>query len=107
MKFGALRGPDGAWIGYDARPQAVKNFATYSLRRLGLEQIDIYRSARLDPQVPIEETVGAIAELVKAGHVKHIGLSEVSAQTLRRAHAVHSQLCRGTGSISIYSSRSL
>ncbi len=89
VKFGALRDPAGAFIGYDARPQAVKNFATYSLRRLGVEHIDIYRPARLDPQVPIEETVGAIGELVKAGYVKHIGLSEVSAQTLRRAHAVH------------------
>lgn len=89
VKFGALRDPAGAFVGYDARPQAVKNFAAYSLRRLGGERIDIYRPARLDPQVPIEDTVGAIAELVKAGHVKHIGLSEVSAQTLRRAHAVH------------------
>ena len=85
VKFGALRGPDGAWLGYDARPQAVKNFAAYSLRRLGLDHIDIYRPARLDPNVPIEETVGAIAELVKAGYVRHIGLSEVSAATLRRA----------------------
>ena len=89
VKFGALRDPGGAFVGYDARPQAVKNFAAYSLRRLGVDHIDIYRPARLDPQVPIEETVGAIAELVKAGHVKHIGLSEVSAETLRRAHAVH------------------
>jgi pyridoxine 4-dehydrogenase len=89
VKFGALRGPDGAWIGYDARPQAVKNFAAYSLRRLGVDHIDIYRPARLDPSVPIEDTVGAIAELVKAGYVRHIGLSEVSAATLRRAHAVH------------------
>jgi aryl-alcohol dehydrogenase-like predicted oxidoreductase len=89
VKFGALRGPDGTWVGYDARPEAVKNFAAYSLKRLGVEHIDIYRPARLDPNVPIEETVGAIAELVKAGYVRHIGLSEVSAATLRRAHAVH------------------
>jgi aryl-alcohol dehydrogenase-like predicted oxidoreductase len=89
VKFGALRGPDGAWVGYDARPQAVKNFAAYSLKRLGVDHIDIYRPARLDPNVPIEETVGAIAELVKAGYVRHVGLSEVSAATLRRAHAVH------------------
>ncbi len=81
--------PDGAWIGYDARPAAVKNFVTYSLRRLGTDYIDIYRPARLDPQVPIEETVGAIADLVKAGYVKHIGLSEVGAETIRRARAVH------------------
>ncbi|MDL2357772.1 MAG: aldo/keto reductase [Pseudomonadota bacterium] len=89
VKFGALRAPDGAFVGYDARPQAVKNFVTYSLRRLGVDYIDIYRPARLDPAVPIEETVGAIGELVKAGYVRHIGLSEVSAATLRRAHAVH------------------
>ena len=89
VKFGGMRDPDGGWLGFDARPAAVKNFATYSLRRLGTDHIDIYRPARLDPAVPIEETVGAIAELVKAGHVRHIGLSEVGAETLRRAHAVH------------------
>lgn len=89
VKFGALRDPHGGWSGIDCRPRAVKNFAAYSLARLGMEHIDIYRPARLDPAVPIEETVGAIADLVKAGHVKHIGLSEVSADTLRRAHAVH------------------
>jgi aryl-alcohol dehydrogenase-like predicted oxidoreductase len=89
VKFGALRGPDGAWLGFDARPAAVKNFVTYSLRRLGADYIDIYRPARLDPKVPIEDTIGAIADLVKAGYVKHIGLSEVGAETIRRAHAVH------------------
>jgi aryl-alcohol dehydrogenase-like predicted oxidoreductase len=89
VKFGAQRDPDGKWIGYDARPAAVKTFAAYSLQRLGTGHIDIYRPARLDPNVPIEETVGAIADLVKAGHVRHIGLSEVSAESLRRAHAVH------------------
>lgn len=89
VKFGALRDPSGAWTGVDARPQALKNFAAYSLQRLGVEQIDIYRPARLDPAVPIEDTVGAMAELVRAGHVKHIGLSEVGPDTLRRAHAVH------------------
>lgn len=89
VKFGAMRDPDGNWIGYDARPAAVKNFAAYSLKRLGVEHIDIYRPARLDPAVPIEDTVGAIAELVKAGRVRHIGLSEVGSETLRRAHAVH------------------
>ncbi|MEJ2852920.1 MULTISPECIES: aldo/keto reductase [unclassified Saccharothrix] len=89
VKFGALRDPDGGWSGYDARPAAVKNFAAYSLRRLGTDHIDVYRPARLDPAVPIEETVGAIAELVEAGHVRHIGLSEVGADTLRRAAAVH------------------
>ncbi|MGW2339871.1 aldo/keto reductase [Streptomyces sp. NPDC001661] len=87
VKFGALRGPDGAWNGYDARPEAVKNFAAYSLQRLGVDHIDIYRPARLDPEVPIEETVGAIAELVEQGYVRHIGLSEVGADTIRRAAA--------------------
>jgi aryl-alcohol dehydrogenase-like predicted oxidoreductase len=89
VKFGGLRDPDGAWVGYDGRPMAVRNFAAYSLRRLDTDHIDIYRPARLDPAVPIEDTVGAIADLIKAGHVRHIGLSEVGAQTLRRAHAVH------------------
>ncbi|MGO4382406.1 aldo/keto reductase [Pseudoduganella sp. RAF53_2] len=89
VKFGALRDPDRNWVGYDARPQAVQNFAAYSLQRLGVDYIDIYRPARLDPNVPIEDTVGAIADLVKKGHVKHIGLSEVGADTLRRAHKVH------------------
>jgi aryl-alcohol dehydrogenase-like predicted oxidoreductase len=89
VKFGALRDPAGGWIGYDARPAAVKNFLTHSLQRLGVEHIDIYRPARLDPQVPIEDTVGAIADMVKAGYVRFIGLSEVGADTLRRAAAVH------------------
>jgi len=89
VKFGALRDPDGNFNGFDARPAAIKNFVTYSLRRLGTDHLDIYRPARLDPQVPIEETVGALAELVQAGHVRHIGLSEVGAETLRRAAAVH------------------
>lgn len=87
MKFGALRDPDGGWSGYDGRPAAVKNFAAYSLQRLGVDHIDVYRIARLDPDVPIEETVGAIAELVEKGHVRHIGLSEVGAETIRRAAA--------------------
>ncbi|MDH2424422.1 aldo/keto reductase [Sphaerisporangium sp. TRM90804] len=89
VKFGALRGPDRGWLGYDGRPAAVRNFVTYSLRRLGTDYIDVYRPARVDPAVPVEETVGAIAELVKEGHVRHIGLSEVGAETLRRAYAVH------------------
>jgi aryl-alcohol dehydrogenase-like predicted oxidoreductase len=89
VKFGALRGPDGAWSGVDTRPAAVKNFAAYSLKRLGVEVIDVYRPARLDPGVPIEDTVGAIAELIQKGYVRHIGLSEVGAETIRRAHAVH------------------
>lgn len=74
VKFGALRSPNGDWLGYDARPMAVKNFAAYSLKRLGVDVIDIYRPARLDPNVPLEDTIGAIADLVKQGHVRHIGL---------------------------------
>src|SRR5687768_16091809 len=89
VKFGALRSPDGGWIGMDTRPQAVKNFLAYSLTRLGVDHIDIYRPGRLDPAVPIEETVGAIADLMKAGYVRSIGLSEVGADTIRRGHAVH------------------
>jgi aryl-alcohol dehydrogenase-like predicted oxidoreductase len=89
VKFGALRDPAYGWAGYDARPAAVRNFLAYTLRRLGTDHVDIYRPARLDPNVPIEETVGAIAELVQAGWVRHIGLSEVGAETLRRAAAVH------------------
>jgi len=89
VKFGAMRDPSGRWGPYDARPAAVKNFLAYSLQRLGVDYIDIYRPARLDPTVPIEDTIGAIADMVKAGHVGHIGLSEVGAQTIRRAAAVH------------------
>jgi len=89
VKFGALRDPAGGWSGYDARPEAVKNFLVYSLQRLGVDHIDIYRPARLDPNVPIEDTVGAIADMVKAGYVRHIGLSEVGSQTIRKAAAVH------------------
>ena len=89
VKFGALRGPDGNWLGFDARPAAVKNFLAHSLTRLRTGHIDIYRPARLDGTVPIEETVGAIADLVKAGYVRAIGLSEVGAETIRRAHAIH------------------
>ena len=89
VKFGALRGPDGSWIGVDGRPQAIRNFLAYSLKRLGTDHIDIYRPARLDPAVPIEDTVGAIADMVKAGYVRHIGLSEVGADTMRRAAKVH------------------
>ncbi len=89
VKFGALRDPAGNWGGYDARPAAVKSFLAYSLQRLGLDHIDIYRPARLDPNVPIEDTIGAIADMVKAGYVRHVGLSEVGAATIRRAAAVH------------------
>ena len=89
IKFGSLRGPDGSWIGMDARPVAVRNFVGYSLTRLGVDHIDIYRPGRLDPNVPIEETIGAIGDLVKAGYVRAIGLSEVGPDTIRRAHKVH------------------
>jgi pyridoxine 4-dehydrogenase len=89
VKFGALRDVGGNWLGYDARPLAVKNFLAYSLRRFGTDYVDIYRPSRLDPTVPIEDTVGAIADMVKAGYVRHIGLSEVGADTIRRASAVH------------------
>jgi aryl-alcohol dehydrogenase-like predicted oxidoreductase len=89
VKFGALRGPDSSWGGFDARPAAVKNFLAYTLNRLDVDHIDIYRPARLDPAVPIEDTIGAIAEMVQAGYVRAIGLSEVGPETIRRAQAVH------------------
>src|SRR5215213_1426746 len=97
VKFGALRDPDGGLSGYDGRPPAVKNFAAYSLQRLGVEHIDVYRLARVDPDVPIEETVGAIAELVQAGHVRYVGLSEAGADTIRRAGATAAIADRGRG----------
>jgi aryl-alcohol dehydrogenase-like predicted oxidoreductase len=89
VKFGALRDVKGAWIGADGRPAAVKNFLAYTLQRLGTDHVDVYRLTRVDPAVPIEDTVGAIAEMVKAGHVRHVGVSEAGAATIRRAHAVH------------------
>ena len=90
VKFGALRDAKGGWTGIDGRPVAVKNFLAYTLRRLGTDYVDVYRLTRVDPAVPIEDTIGAIAEMVKAGHVRHIGLSEAGAATIRRAAAVHS-----------------
>jgi aryl-alcohol dehydrogenase-like predicted oxidoreductase len=89
VKFGLMRGPDGSVVGNDLRPPAVKNFLSYTLRRLGTDYVDVYRPGRVFPDVPIEDTVGAISELVEAGYVRHIGLSEVGAETVRRAHAVH------------------
>src|SRR5512134_4169940 len=89
VKFGALRGADGGWLGMDTRPVAVKNFLAYSLVRLGVDHVDIYRPGRLDPAVPIEETIGAMADLVKAGYIRYIGLSAVGPDTARRAQAVH------------------
>jgi aryl-alcohol dehydrogenase-like predicted oxidoreductase len=88
VKFGAQRGPDSSWLGYDARPAAVKTALAYSLKRLRTDYVDVYRPARLDPQVPIEDTAGAIADLVKAGYVRHFGLSEMGAQTIQRANSV-------------------
>jgi len=89
VKFGGMREPSGMFIGQDGRPQAVRNFLAYSLRRLGTDYLDIYRPARLDPAVPVEDTIGAVADMVRAGYVRQIGLSEVGAETIRRAQAVH------------------
>jgi aryl-alcohol dehydrogenase-like predicted oxidoreductase len=89
VKFGAMRAPGGAFVGVDGRPQAVKNFLAYTLQRLKTDHIDVYRLSRVDPAVPIEETVGAIADMVRSGYVRFIGLSEAGADTIRRAHAVH------------------
>jgi aryl-alcohol dehydrogenase-like predicted oxidoreductase len=89
VKFGMLRGPDGVPTGIDTRPAALKSFLAYSLVRLGTDHVDVYRPARLDPAVPIEDTIGAIADLVKAGYVRSIGLSEVGPETIRRAAKVH------------------
>jgi aryl-alcohol dehydrogenase-like predicted oxidoreductase len=87
VKFGVLRDPAGGWAGVDGRPVAVKNFLAYTLRRLGTDHVDVYRLGRFNPEVPIEETVGAIGEMVEAGYVRHIGLSEVGPETIRRAAA--------------------
>jgi len=89
VKFGSMRGPDLKILGDDGRPQAAKNFLAYSLRRLGTDYVDLYQPSRVDPAVPIEDTIGAIADMVKAGYVRHIGVSETSATTLRRAQATH------------------
>jgi aryl-alcohol dehydrogenase-like predicted oxidoreductase len=89
VKFGLMRGPDGTVVGNDLRRPAVTNFLAFTLRRLGTDYVDVYRPGRIFPDVPIEETVGAIGALVEAGYVRHVGLSEVGAETIRRAHAVH------------------
>ena len=89
VKFGTLRSPTGAMLGFDCRPQAVKNFCSYSLRRLGVDVIDLYQPARVDPAVPIEDTIGAIADLIQDGKVRYLGVSEFNAEQLRRANAVH------------------
>lgn len=89
VKFNGLKDPAGRFVGIEGRPEHVKNFLTYSLRRLGTDHIDIYRPSRLAPNVPIEDTVGAISELIDAGYVRHLGLSEVGSETIRRANDVH------------------
>jgi len=89
VKFGAQRAPDGTWLPVNASPDAVKTFLAYTLRRLGTDYVDLYQPARVDPKVPIEDTVGAMAEMVRAGYVRHVGLSEAGPDTIRRAHAVH------------------
>ncbi len=89
VKFGGMRGPNGAFIGVDARPVAVKNFLAYTLRRLGTDTVDLYQPARIDPNVPVEDTVGAIAEMIRAGYVRYVGLSEAGSETIRRAYSVH------------------
>ena len=86
VKFGAMRGPDGSFTGYDLRPETVKNFLAYSLRRLGTDYIDLYQPSRVDARTPIEDTIGALASLVQEGYIRHIGISEASAATIRRAY---------------------
>ena len=91
VKFGAMRGPDGSWLGLDMRPASAKNFLAYTLKRLGVDHIDIYRPSRYNEAlgIPIEDTIGAIQDMIKAGYVRHVGLSEVGVEAIRRAHAVH------------------
>jgi aryl-alcohol dehydrogenase-like predicted oxidoreductase len=89
VKFGGQRDPSGAYVGHDASPAIAKSSLAYTLTRLGTDYVDLYQPARLDPRVPIEETAGAIAEMIKAGYVRYLGLSEVGADTIRRAHTVH------------------
>jgi aryl-alcohol dehydrogenase-like predicted oxidoreductase len=89
VKFGAQRDPSGAWIGYDVRPGAVKTALAYTLKRLGTDHIDLYQPARRDPAVPLEDTLGAVADMIRAGYVRHLGLSEVSGRTLLEAEKIH------------------
>lgn len=89
VKFGGLRNHDGSFIGYDNRPVAVRNFLSYSLQRLGVDYVDMYYPARIDPNVPVEDTVGTLGELVTEGKIRYVGLSEAGAETLRCANAVH------------------
>ncbi len=89
VKFGAQREPSGAWIGYDARPSAVKTALAYTLKRLGTDHIDLYQPARRDPNVPLEDTIGAVADMIRAGYVRHLGLSEVAPETILAAERIH------------------
>ncbi len=89
VKFGSMVAPNGMYYGIDVRPEAVKNYLSYTLKRLGTDYVDLYQPARINPNIPVEETIGAVAELVKAGYVREVGISEVDAETLRRAHATH------------------
>lgn len=89
LKFGALVAPNGMHYGIDVRPKSVKNYCAYSLQRLRLDYIDLYQPGRIDPDIPVEETIGAISELVHAGYVKHIGITQVNAETLQRAHTAY------------------
>jgi aryl-alcohol dehydrogenase-like predicted oxidoreductase len=89
VKFGGLSDPKGNYYGLDVRPLTIKNYITYSLKRLKVDYIDLYQPGRIDQAIPVEETIGAISELVKAGYVRHIGVTEVDADTLRKAHSVH------------------
>ena len=89
VKFGMMMSPSGKFLGLEGRPASVKNFASYSLQRLGVDVIDLYQPCRVDPAVPYEDTIGAVAELIQEGKVRYLGVSEVGADALRRAHSVH------------------
>lgn len=89
VKFGGMLSPDGRFYGIDSRPQNVKNYLAYTLKRLGTDYIDLYQPARINPHIPVEDTIGAVADMVKAGYVKSVGISEVDGATLRKANDVH------------------
>ena len=89
VKFGGMLTPDDRFYGIDVRPQNVQNYLAYTLKRLGTDYVDLYQPARINPHIPVEDTIGAVADLVKAGYVRSVGITEIDAETLRRAHAVH------------------
>ncbi len=89
VKFGGLIAPDGRFYGIDVRPQIVKSYLSYTLKRLGTDYVDLYQPSRIDNNIPVEETIGAVADMISAGYVRSVGISEVDADTLRKAHAVH------------------